>query len=70
MVRSRIRSRSNSAKVAKIPNTMRPDAVVVDYEALRAWDTEQSIDEMLCFMEDEVSKTWQKQVQLSHNKHM
>lgn len=40
------------------------------YEALRAWDTEQSIDEMLCFMEDEVSKTWQKQIGLSHIKHL
>lgn len=31
------------------------------YEALRAWDIEQSIDEMVCFMEEEVSKTWHKQ---------
>ncbi|MDP9807887.1 hypothetical protein J2W42_000725 [Rhizobium tibeticum] len=28
-MRSRIKSRSNSASVAKMPNTMRPDAVVM-----------------------------------------
>lgn len=40
------------------------------YEALRAWDTKQSITEMVCFMEEEVLKTWHKQVQLSHIKQL